>query len=527
MEAHDRTRGDGPVIPGADGDGADRPSPAGGGQLPAGGGQLPRFAAGPVAALTGLCVALLAGTAGQYGYHRDELYFRMLGRHLSWGYVDEPPLTPLLGRVSTALFGDNLVALRLPAIIGAAITLVVAALIVRELGGGTAAQVLATAGLATTVVVLVGHVLATATTDLVVWLLTILFTCRALLRGRPRWWLAAGLTVGFGLYNKQLVVLLLIGLAVGLLISGPRRELRSPWLWAGVAIAVVVGAPNVVYQIAHHWPQVEMSHAIARNKGHDDRVTFIPLQLALLGLPGAAIWIIGLARVLRDEAWRPVRALAWAYVVACALTLVTGGQPYYPLGLLVFLYLAGAVVVARWAGRRPARWVWPLAGVALSAAMTLPVALPLIPLRSVGSTGVPTASSVVGDQVGWPAYVREVADVVDGLPAADRAHAVLLTGNYGEAGALHKYGPRYRLPAVYSGHNELYNFGPPPDSATVAVVVGMDPARLNAVFTTCTTMGGLDNRVGVDNEEQGVAIRVCHGPREPWRALWPRFQHYD
>lgn len=488
---------------------------------------LPRFAAVPVAAVTVLCVALLAATAGQYGYHRDELYFRVLGRHLSWGYVDEPPLTPLLGRVSTAVFGDNLVAFRLPAILCAAATLVVAALIVRELGGGRAAQVLATAGLATTAVVLLGHTLATATVDAVTWLLVILFACRALLRGRPRWWLAVGLTAGLGSYNKQLVALLLVGLAAGLLIGGPRRELRSPWLWAGAAIAVVVGAPNVVYQITHHWPQLEMAHAIARNKGHDDRVTFIPLQLAFLGLPTAAIWIIGLVRVLRDEAWRPVRALAWAYLVACVLTLISGGQPYYPLGLLVFLFAAGAVVVARWAGRRRARWAWPIAGVVLSAATTLVVAVPLIPLSSLGSTGVPAASSVVGDQVGWPVYVGEVADVVAGLPAADRAHAVLLTANYGEAGALDKYGPRYPLPAVYSGHNELYNYGPPPDSASVAVVVGMDAPLLNAAFATCATMGELDNRVGVDNEEQGVAIRVCRGPRLAWPALWPSFQHYD
>jgi len=488
---------------------------------------LPRFAALPVAAVTGLCVALLAATAGQYGYHRDELYFRVLGRHLSWGYVDEPPLTPLLGRVSTAVFGDNLVAFRLPAILCAAATLVVAALIVRELGGGRAAQVLATAGLAATAAVLLGHTLATATVDVVTWLLAILFACRALLRGRPRWWLAVGLTAGLGSYNKQLVALLLIGIAAGLLIGGPRRELRSPWLWAGVAIAVVVGAPNVVYQITHGWPQLEMAHAIARNKGHDDRVTFVPLQLVFLGLPGAVIWIIGLVRVLRDEAWRPVRALAWAYLVTCVLTLVTGGQPYYPIGLLVFLFAAGAVVVARWAGRRRVRWVWPVAAVVLSAATTLVVALPLIPVTSVGSTGVPAASSVVGDQIGWPVYVREVAGVVDGLPAADRAHAVLLTANYGEAGALDRYGPPYHLPAVYSGHNELYNYGPPPDSASVAVVVGMDPARLNAAFATCATMGELDNRVGVDNEEQGVAIRVCRGPRLAWPALWPHFQHYD
>src|SRR6266540_5731069 len=211
MEARDGTRGDAPVV-GGDTE-ADRASATADGQLP-------RFTAGPVAAVAGLCVVALAATVGQYGYHRDELYFRILGRHLSWGYVDEPPLTPLLVRVDTALFGDNLVAMRLPAIICAAVTLVVVALIVRELGGGTAAQVLATAGAATTVVAVFDHTLGTPTIDLAVWLLTLLFICRALLRGRPRWWLAAGLTVGLGVYNKQLVSLLLIGLAVGLLISG-------------------------------------------------------------------------------------------------------------------------------------------------------------------------------------------------------------------------------------------------------------------------------------------------------------------
>lgn len=488
---------------------------------------MPRFAARAVAAVTVVPVVSLALTATGYGYHRDELYFRVLGRHLAWGYVDEPPLTPLLGRASTALFGDNLVALRIPAIVCVAAAMVITALITRELGGGTAAQVLTSAGLGGTTVLLAGHTLATATVDLVVWTLVILFACRALLRGEPRWWLAAGLAVGLGFYNKQLVALLLIGLAVGLLISGPRRELRSPWLWAGVAVAVLVAAPNIVYQITHHWPQLKMSHAIARDKGHDDRVNFLPVQLGLLGLPAAAIWIVGLVRVLREERWRPVRALGWAYLAASLITLVTGGQPYYPLGLLVFLYAAGSVVVARWATGKRARWVWPAVAVAVSTAMSCVLALPLIPLSSLGSTAVPATSSVVGDQVGWPVYVQEIADVVHALPAADQAYAVLLTSNYGEAGALDKYGAQYHLPAAYSGQNQLYYYGPPPDSATVVVAVGIPLSRLDSSFASCGKAAELDNRVGVDNQEQGSPIAICRGPRQPWHVLWPSFQHYD
>jgi 4-amino-4-deoxy-L-arabinose transferase-like glycosyltransferase len=489
--------------------------------------QIPRFAWRPVGLVTAALLLLLALTANGYGYHRDELYFRLLGAHPAWGYVDEPPLTPLLIRASTALFGDNLVALRVPAIVCATLTAVITALIARELGGGAVAQALAAAGVSSTFLLVAGHVMLTASPDMVVWTLVILFACRALLREQPRWWLAAGLTVGAGLYNKQLVVLLLIGLAAGLLIAGPRRELRSPWLWTGVAVALVVGAPNLVYQATHHWPELAMSKALARNKGHDARLFFVPLQLVLLGFPAMVIWVAGLVRLLRDQAWRPVRALAWAYPVACVLTLVSGGQAYYTFGLLAFLFAAGCVVTARWAGRRRGRWAWTLAGLAVSEAVAVVVALPVIPLSALGATPVPAINQAARDSVGWPAYVRQVAAVVAGLPAADAARAVLLTGNYGEAGALDRYGPRYHLPPVYSGQNELYHLGPPPDSARVVVAVGLGLSFLDSQFAGCTRVGAFDNGVGVDNEEQGNPIAICREPRRPWRDLWPNFQHYD
>jgi hypothetical protein len=489
--------------------------------------RLPRFAWRPVGIVTAAVLLLLALTANQYGYHRDELYFRVLGQHPAWGYVDQPPLTPLLARASTALFGDNLVALRLPAILCAALTVVITALLARELGGGTTAQALAAAGISSTFVLLAGHVLLTASPDMVVWTLVILFASRALLRGEPLYWLAAGLTVGLGLYNKQLIVLLLIGLLAGLLIAGPRRELRSPWLWAGVAIALVVGLPNLIYQATHGWPQVTMSRAIAANKGHDDRVFFVPLQLVLLGWPVAPIWIAGLVRLLRDAVWAPVRAFAWAYPVVCVIVLVTGGQGYYTFGLLAFLYAAGCVVTARWVAGRTWRWGWTVAALAVSAAGALVIGLPLIPVTSLGSTPVPAINQTARDSVGWPTYVRQVADAVAALPPADRAQAVLLTGNYGEHGALARYGARYHLPAVYSGQNQLYYLGPPPDSATVVVTVGLGLSNVEQWFASCNQVGTLDNGVGVDNEEQGNPIVVCRQPKRPWRDLWPNFQQYD
>src|SRR5919107_5347607 len=208
--------------------------------------------------------------------------------------------------------------------------------------------VVGAAGACCSLVLVAGHLLSTATVDLVVWLLVTLFAVRALLRGRPRWWLAAGVSAGLGAYHKQLVVLLLIGVLAGLLIAGPRAELRSPWLWAGAGIALVLAVPNVVYQVTHDWPQVKMAAAVSRNKGSGDRVTLLPFQLLLLGPPLVPIWIAGWAGLFRAPRWRPVRAFAWAYPIVLLLVLVTGGPPDYPPRPLLALYAARRVRAPSW-----------------------------------------------------------------------------------------------------------------------------------------------------------------------------------
>src|SRR3954468_9300380 len=268
---------------------------------------LPRVAWPPVAVVSGVMVALLAATIERYGYHRDELYFRVLAGHPAWGYVDQPPLTPMLAKLSIAVFGDHLWSIRIPSILCAVAILLLVVLLTREFDGGTGAQVLAAAGACCSLVLVAGHLLSTATVDLVVWLLVILFAVRALLRGQPRWWLAAGIGAGLGTYNKQLVVLLLIGLLAGLLIAGPRGELRSPWLWAGAGIALLLAVPNLLYQITHDWPQAKMAAAVSENKGSDDRITLLPFQLILLGPPLVPIWIAGWIGLFRAPRWRPVR----------------------------------------------------------------------------------------------------------------------------------------------------------------------------------------------------------------------------
>ncbi len=481
----------------------------------------------PVGGALAAVAVLLAATANQYGYHRDELYFRMLDP--AWGYVDQPPLTPLLARVATTVLGDSVWALRAPAIVLLLGAVVLAVLTTRELGGGRAAQTLCAWGLAFAGLPLAfGHTLLTATVDLLVWAAVLLLAVRALLRDEPRWWLAVGAAVGVGLLNKQLVILLLLGLAVGLLLAGPRTVFRSPWLWAGVALALVVAAPNLIYQATHDWPQWTMAGALSARGGTEARALLLPMQAILLGATLLPIWVAGFVALLRRESWRPVRAIAVAYPVVLLVTLISAGQIYYPLGLVAVLFAAGCVPTMDWIARRGRSRLRVVAvAVGINVLLSALISVPLVPMDALGGTPIPAINQVARDSVGWPVYVRTVAAVYTSLPAADRAQTVLLTSNYGEAGALHRFGPEYGLPAVYSGHNELWFAGPPPDSATMVVAWTQRLDRLRAVFRDCELRAVLDNGVGVDNEEQGAVVAVCRDPLGGWSNVWPQLQHYS
>jgi 4-amino-4-deoxy-L-arabinose transferase-like glycosyltransferase len=468
---------------------------------------------------------VLTAVSGRYGYHRDELYFRML--RPAWGFVDQPPFTPTLARAVSGLV-DEVWALRLPATLMAACSVVVVALVTRELGGGRAAQTLCAWGYAFSAMPLVfGHVLLTATADLVVWPAVALFVVRALMRAQPRWWLAAGALTGLSTVNKLLVAMLVLSLLAGLLVSGPRRPLLSRWVLAAAGLALLLSVPQLVYQVTHDWPQVAMARALSDNNADDVRVLVWPFLAVMLGPPLVPVWVAGIVALLRRPQWRPVRMLVPAFVVLVVLTAVGGGQFYYPLGLLTVLFAVGCVPAAELMVRSRFARRLTTTGVALNAVVSSVIALPLLPLSVLGGTPVAAINQATQDQVGWPTYVRQVASVVQGLPAADAQRAVVITSNYGEAGAIARFGPDRGLHRVYSGQNALFELARPPDNADVIVVVGGQLGDVRGLFASCDVKARLDNGLDVENEEQGQPVAVCRGPSAPWTDLWPRFRHLD
>jgi hypothetical protein len=456
-------------------------------------------------------VLVLSVASNGYGFDRDELYFAMLKP--AWGYVDQPPLTPLVAHALAQAYGGGPLLLRVPATLCAAGCVLVTTLIARELGGTAKAQAWTAWGMATTTAVLLfGHVLLTSTADLVAWGLVCLCVLRAELREEPRWWLVAGAVAGLATYNKLLVVVLLAGLALGMLIVGPRRRLGSPYVWGGALLTLVIGLPNVLYQLTHDLPQLRMGQALSDENGADVRVSMWYLLAVLLGPPLVVIWAAGLRALWRDPR---TRLFVVVFAVVVLFTFVSGAQPHYPVFILPVAFAAGVVAMEGRLGR-----VW--AGLfALNGAVSAVIALPLIPVGSVGSTPVPGINLLAQDSIGWPAYVDQMTAPYDALP--DTTHAVMVTSNYGEAGAIARYRPDV---PVFSAQNALYDQARPPDDTTQVVFVGGEYGLARALFS-CHVVDRLDNRVDVDNEEQGEPIAVCSDPRLPWHRIWQRLHHLD
>jgi 4-amino-4-deoxy-L-arabinose transferase-like glycosyltransferase len=477
---------------------------------------------------TALGVVLLAVSA-RYGYHRDELYFRVAGKHLAWGYPDQPPLLPLITRAITALFGDSLVMLRLPAALLSVAGVVLAGLTAREMGGGRRAQLLTAGAYAICpFVVAIGHAFYTATLDVFVSTALVWLVVRWVRTRDQRLLLAVGAVTAVALNVKYLAVFLLVAIVAGLLICGPREFLRRPMLAAGVAVAVIALIPGLLWQARHGWPQLEMADQIAADGDFAGRPGFIPFQVLLTGVVLSWLWIYGLWRLLRSRELAPYRFLGYAYLLSSVVFLVTAGKPYYLAGLWAALWAAGAVEVERRGAPRGWGWAISIPAYAITGVTTVLLTLPVFPVGRLADTPQPYINQDTAETVGWPGFAAEVARVHRTLPATERSRAIIVTGSYGEAGALDRYGPALGLPRAYSGHNGYWYFGRPADTGGPTIVVGPEGAEgtayLRRFWTDVTAAGRIDNGVGLDNEEQGKPVWVCRGQRAPWPVLWPELK---
>jgi hypothetical protein len=471
-------------------------------------------------------------TGHQYGFQRDELATLEDSRHLDWGFVAYPPITPLFGRFSLILFGTSLAGFRFFAAVAQAIAVVLTGLMAREMGGGRGAQWIAAAA-AIPFCLGGGAMMQYVSFDYLFWVLASYFVVKLLKTEDPRWWLAIGASVGFGFESKYTMGFFAFGIAVAALLTDARRYFKSKWLWYGVGLSLLIFLPNLIWQAQNHFISLEfLRHIHARDVRMGRAKNFLPEQLKLT-LGAIFLALAGLYFTLFSRYGKRFRMLGWMYLIPLALFMIAKGRAYYLAAAYPMLYAAGSVWAEQTVSRigmlgrklyRALVWMVLIADAAVMASVTLPIAA----ADSPWATRAMKINEDFREEIGWPELVETIAKVRDSLPAEDRAHLGILAGNYGEAGAVNLYGPQYGLPPAISGVNSFWQHGygdPPPQTL---IVVGRNLDQIQGSFVSCTLAAHTWNRFGVLNEEtrEHPDIFVCRTLRQPWPEYWKTARHF-
>jgi 4-amino-4-deoxy-L-arabinose transferase-like glycosyltransferase len=470
--------------------------------------------------IAGLVVVLLLTVSSLYGFHRDELYFVAAGRRLAFGYVDQPPLTPLLARAMDVLPGTvNPTVLRILPALSAGAVIVVTAMIARRFGGSQRSVTMtaffaAGAGF----FLAVGHLLSTSTFDVLVWAVVILLIAGVVDGADPRWWVAVGGVIGIGMLNKHIIVALVVALLIGLLLTPQRRILAGMWPWIGVAVALVVAAPNLIWQALNDWPQIEMARSLSDSA--DSTADYLLLQIAILSIFLFIPAVLGFIWFVRDIRGKQWRLFPIAFLMLFIVFLVVGGQGYYVAPLYLPLLAAGAVSLDV-GSRRVGRTVVGLAVV--GAIVGIPLALPIVPPSKVEPFN--EVNGELGETYGWDQFVDQVEVVFLALPDSDQQSATILTSNYGQAGAIEIIGAG-RLPQPVSGHNSYWHWGPPSSDGPI-IGVGFIPAAVRNICPVIDVRATITNEANLPNDEYGTEIWVCAEPTASLASIWDDLRHYD
>jgi len=483
-----------------------------------------------------IAVLLHTLTNSQYGFHRDELATLDDARYLAWGYVAYPPLTPFIARVALELVGPALAGVRFFAALAQAAALVLTGLMARQLGGRRVAQIVAALAVAIAPVSLAAGALFQYVSFDYLWWVTLAYVIIRLLKSEdPRWWLAAGAVIGVGMMTKYTVVFLVAGVITGVLFTPARRHLRSPWLWCGVALSIAIFLPNFMWQVRHGFVSLDFLRSIhARDIRIGRTQNFLIDQLLVAANPVTIpLWVAGLFYYVFAPDGKRYRLLGWMFAVPFVLFLVAKGRGYYMAPAYPMLLAAGAVVEERAVAALTAGWArllrWAASGaLAVGGVIAMAVVLPIAPVNSSWWKAANRVNDDFREEIGWPELVDTIAGIHASLPPEEQAHAGILAGNYGEAGAIDLYGPAHGLPKAISGINSywLRGYGDPPPRTLI--VVGISREFLERNFESCKLAGHAANRYGVENEEttRHPDLFVCRQPRQAWPVFWKQFRYY-
>lgn len=491
-------------------------------------------------------LALLAGLAllkvmihlpilTRYGYHHDELYFIACGQHFSFGYVDHAPLVPWIAWLSTTLFGESLFGLRIFATLSGAVTVFLVGLLVRRLGGGRFAQVTAcTAMIIAPVFLRTGNLFCLPAFEPLFWVLASYLVVRIIQEDNPRLWLWVGAVVGLGLMNKHSMLFFGFGLAVGLLLTPMRKHFKSPWLYAGGAIAFLIFLPNLIWQFTNGWPT--FSFLLNLKAGVMSGISafqFLAGQLLYLHPFNAVLWISGLVFFLFKKPGKPYRVLAWTWVAVFVLLLVTKSKIYYLAPAYPALLAGGVIALEHWVQHKGKEWLKSasIALLVIGGAAMAPLSVPVLNINTTESyintvtfgafKNIYELTKDLRGMFGWKKRVETVAKVYDSLPPEDKKHTVIIAAGYGNAGAVDHFGKAYGLPKAASLSMTYWLWGLPERPIGTVIGVGFNKETMEKLFHQVELAAKVDLE-NVNPWHTPFQVTICRQPKYSLHKIWEK-----
>jgi hypothetical protein len=497
-----------------------------------------------VLAVCAVRVILYCVAGPHYGYFRDELYYLACGEHPAWGYVDQPPLIGWLAWLLEHTIGTSLWALRLLPALAGTVTILLAGLLAREMGGGRPAIFLAAlAALAAPISLALSHLFTMNAFDPLLWTAIALVVVRIAKGGSQHLWLAVGALTGTCILNKYAIIFWIAGLAVGACLTPLRQTMRSHWFWNGCALGAAIALPNLIWEWSHQFPFLELMHNVRRS-GRDIALTplaYLGAQIQMLGFV-AALLVPAALLFFFSRRGRPFRALGWAYLIFLAEMMLLHGKMYYVAPVYPIMFAAGAVWIEQVTGGKILRWIPSALALGMIAVGVVygPTMLPVLSVPNFLAweqrLGIEqqkfehqqegTLPQLYADMFGWEEMAQHVGAFYRTLPKDERRKTAIFANNYGEAGAIDFFGPRYGLPKSIGNHQNYWIWGPRDYSDVNLIVLGDRDER--NMQTKCASYSVIGNgKHPLSRPDEWIPIYYCRGFKWNLQEIWRQTKHWD
>jgi hypothetical protein len=481
---------------------------------------------------------------GAYGFFRDEFYYIACSNHLAWGYVDQPPFSILMLKITRFILGDSLTAIRLlPALLGAA-TVFISGKIAKELGGGIFAQSVAAICLIIAPINLaINSTYSMNSFDLFFWALSFYLLILIIKDGSKNLWYFLGVIIGLGLMNKISMLWFGGGLFAGLILTKHRKLLITKEPWIAFFIAVIIFIPYVIWQIQNNYPTLEFMRNALKNKYVlQSPIDFVKTLILMENPITFPIWIMGLYYLLLNKNLKEFRITGIIFIaVLIVLLLNPSSKAEYLSSSFLVLFAGGGLFLEYLFEGRKFFWLKPAVIAILALSMWVaPLAAPVLPVQSyikyAEFFGVKPSSSekneigelpqFFADMFGWKEMTIQIANVYDQLTPAEKQACVIFCGNYGEAGAINFYGKKYDLAPAISGHNNYFLWGPVRKNISVVIVIGSSKKSLSNVFGEIIPADTLHLKYSMPYENN-QPVWICRQPKKTIQEIWPSTKHYE